>query len=244
MTGLALITTLAWAYLLIDASGMTRQGTAAQAVTPQMEAWGPAEFLVLLVMWSVMMVAMMVPSAAPSVLLFARLQRHRDSRRRSLVPSSVFLGGYLAVWASFSVLAALSQWGLHAAGLQSGRMSIISPYVSGAVLAAAGMYQLTALKGSCLRHCRSPAYFLAAHWREGRVGALAMGLRHGLFCVACCWLLMLILFVTGVMNLLWVAIVAVFVLLERTATAALAPWIRRTTAAALLIWAALLPLLA
>jgi len=246
--GLAVITALSWAYLLHSASGMAGMNTAARmgerVLMPRMEAWGPAELLGLLVMWSVMMVAMMVPSAAPSVLTFARLQRHRELRQRPVAPTGVFLAGYLIVWTGFSLLAALGQWGLHAAGVHSARMSLTSPYVSAAVLAAAGLYQLTALKGSCLRHCRSPVNFLAAHWMEGRGGALAMGLHHGLYCVACCWLLMLILFVTGVMNLLWVAIIAAFVLLEKSAMAALAPWISRAAGAALLTWAGLLPLLA
>jgi predicted metal-binding membrane protein len=171
----------------------------------------------LFVMWAVMMVAMMVPTAAPMILIFATLNRRRRDRQQPYVPTTIFLGGYLLVWTGFSALAMLAQWGLHSAALLSPMMVSTSPLLGGILLLAAGVFQWTPLKYTCLKHCRSPMGFLMTDWREGARGALMMGLKHGSYCTGCCWFLMALLFVAGVMNLLWVTAIMVFVLVEKIA---------------------------
>ena len=177
--------------------------------------WGPTTVLLLFVMWTVMMVAMMVPSAAPMILAFLTVNQRRQATARPLVPVTTFLLGYLAVWTAFSAVATLAEWGLHQAALLSTTMSATSTALNGGLLIAAGVFQWTPLKRACLKGCRSPLSFLMSEWREGTVGAFVMGLRHGAFCVGCCWVLMALLFVAGVMNLLWVAVIALFVMAEK-----------------------------
>src|SRR5678815_1301045 len=165
-------------------------------------------------MWSVMMVGMMGPSAAPMLLLFATSQARRGARR---VPrlTLLFGVGYLTVWLGFSVGATLVHWALNQAMLLSPTMAVASRRVAGALFIGAGVYQLTPLKHGCLQHCQSPVGFLMSHWREGPRGAFRMGLRHGVYCLGCCWALMAVLFAVGVMNLSWVGALTVFILLER-----------------------------
>jgi predicted metal-binding membrane protein len=182
-----------------------------------MRVWGAAEWLALFVMWAVMMVAMMLPSASPLILLVLGLYRRRNERRAD-VAALMFVGGYLIAWTGFSAAAASAQFGLHRGALMGDDMRLASSAASGAVLVLAGIYQWLPFKNMCLTHCQSPLGFLAQHWREGALGGLLMGARHGLFCVGCCWLLMLLLFVVGVMNLFWVAALAVFVMLEKLVT--------------------------
>ncbi len=207
-TGLVLISAAAWAYLIHLRLGMDM----GMGSPP---AWTAVEFALLFAMWAVMMVAMMVPTAAPTVLAFAAINRRRRAGDHPYVPTVFFLLGYVAAWTGFSALATGAQWGLHAAALLSPMGVGTSPILGGALLAAAGLFQWTRLKDACLAHCRSPAVFLMTHWREGPQGAFAMGLRHGLYCVGCCWLLMALLFVAGVMNLLWIAALMAFVLFEK-----------------------------
>ena len=222
LSGLALITALSWAYVFSVASDMQNMNMAnmgTEMSTPQMQAWGVADFVLTFGMWAVMMVAMMTPSAAPMILMFAQVNRRRREREVSYVPTGVFLVGYLVVWAAFSVMATTAQWGLHAASLLSPMMVSTSPVLGGVFLLAAGIYQWTPLKHACLSKCRSPLAFVLNEWREGRWGAFVMGLKHGGYCTGCCWSLMALLFVAGVMNLLWVAAIAGFVLLEKVAPA-------------------------
>jgi predicted metal-binding membrane protein len=209
--GLAAITALAWAYTGYLAWSMDCMHMA----MPHMQTWSVTELVLLFVMWAVMMVAMMVPSAAPMILMYTTINRRRRDQQQPYVPTAVFLGGYLLVWAGFSILTTLAQWGLHSTALLSPMMVSTSPLLGGLVLLAAGSFQWTPLKYTCLAHCRSPLGFLMTDWREGRRGALIMGLRHGMYCVGCCWFLMALLFVAGVMNLLWVAAIAAFVLVEK-----------------------------
>jgi predicted metal-binding membrane protein len=209
--GLAALTALAWAYTGSLAWGMDCLTMA----MPHMQPWGLMALLLVCVMWMVMMVAMMVPSATPMLLMYTTINRRRREQQQPYVPTTVFLGGYLLIWSGFSVLATLVQWGLHSAALLSPMMRSTSPLVGGLVLLAAGSFQWTPLKYTCLRHCRSPLGFLMTDWREGSRGALIMGVRHGMYCVGCCWVLMALLFVAGVMNLLWVAAIAGFVLVEK-----------------------------
>jgi predicted metal-binding membrane protein len=188
----------------------------------------------LFLMWAEMMVAMMVPSAAPMVLTFALVNRKRREQEQPYVRTGFFLLGYLVVWTAFSAIAAIAQWLLHAEALLSSRMVSTSPFVGGALLIAAGIFQWTPLKDRCLMQCRSPLNFLMTDWREGRRGALAMGLKHGVYCTGCCWFLMALLFVAGVMNVWWIGIIAGFVLVEKLAPKGL--WIGRIAGAGLVIW--------
>src|ERR1700674_1913712 len=178
--------------------------------------WDAMAVFLLFVMWAVMMVAMMVPSAAPMILAFLTVNHRRQTAARPLAPAGIFLFGYLAVWTANSAVATLAQWGLHKAALLSSTMAATSPVLSGGLLIAAGVFQWTPLKRACLQGCRSPLNFLMSEWRDGVRGAFVMGLRHGSYCVGCCWVLMALLFVAGVMNLLWVAVIALFVMAEKT----------------------------
>jgi predicted metal-binding membrane protein len=166
-------------------------------------------------MWIVMMIAMMIPSVAPVILLFAGVSRRRRVQGVPAAPVSAFILGYLLAWAGYAVLAALIQSTLHSAALLSPAMASRSPLLGGGILMLAGVYQWLPLKGACLAHCRSPLGFFSTEWREGVSGALGMGFRHGSYCVGCCWALMALLFVAGVMNLLWVVAIAGLVLAEK-----------------------------
>ncbi|MDE2195973.1 MAG: DUF2182 domain-containing protein [Gammaproteobacteria bacterium] len=201
---------------------------------PGIHAWGVWDLTLVFIMWTAMMTGMMVPSVSPVVLLFARIQRERRAHGQVYIASWLFLLGYLIVWTGFSLAATLVQWGLHAAMLISPAMVGTSPLLGGAVLIAVGIYQWTPAKHACLARCRSPLAFPLNDWRDGSGGALAMGLRHGLYCTGCCWLLMLVLFVVGVMNLLWIALLTVFVLLEKALPRGL--WISRVSGGALIVW--------
>lgn len=205
-----------------------------KAPLARMEDWSSLDLLLAFAMWAVMMVGMMLPSAAPMILLFSALHRKRREQNAPHVPTLVFLLGYLAVWTAFSGAATLAQWGLHGAALLSPGMALSSPIVGGALLVAAGIYQWTPFKEACLRKCRTPLDFLMTEWREGVCGAVVMGLRHGLFCAGCCALLMGILFVAGVMNLLWVAGVAAFILVEKVAPKH--RWTARLSGSGLAAW--------
>jgi predicted metal-binding membrane protein len=220
LSGLVVITALSWAYVTSLASGMQNMEMTTEMAMPQMqEAWGAADFALMFVMWAVMMIAMMTPSAAPMILMFTEINRRRQKQQVPYVPTSVFLMGYLVVWAAFSVLAAAAQWGLHAVSLLSPMMVSTSPVLGGMLLLVAGIYQWTPLKHACLSKCRSPVGFVLNEWRDGRWGAFLMGIKHGSYCTGCCWAVMALLFVAGVMNLLWVAAIAGFILLEKVAPA-------------------------
>jgi predicted metal-binding membrane protein len=216
-TALALLVAAAWLYLVYLAStmsAMSMDDMPGMAMSEMFE-WSWVEVAALAIMWAVMMVAMMTPAAAPMILVFAATHRRRAAQGRPAVPTAVFALGYLVVWTVFSVAAALAQSALHAAALLSSDMAAESSVLGGLLLLVAGVFQWTPLKRACLVVCRSPLNFVMRHWREARVGALVMGVRHGLYCLGCCWALMALLFVAGVMNLVWVAILAVAVLVEK-----------------------------
>lgn len=172
-------------------------------------------FLVFL-MWWIMMIAMMTPSAAPVLLLFTTLKRHGSQRARATGLSMMFLAGFLLVWMGFSAAATSIQWVAESMKLSNGAMMALGTKpAAGVVLLAAGLYQFSSLKAVCLRHCRSPVHFLTANNRKGYSGALMMGLHHGAYCCGCCWVLMVLLFVGGIMNLYWIVGIAVYVLAEK-----------------------------
>ncbi len=214
LTGLIGISALAWAYLIYLTIEMGNMEMAISMAT-SMQSWIATDLVLLFVMWTVMMIAMMVPTATAMILAFATINRRRRAQEKPYVPTAIFLGGYVMVWTGFSALATLAQWGLHEAAFLSPMMVSTSPILGGLLLLAAGIFQWTPLKYICLTHCRSPLGFLMTDWREGTWGALIMGLRHGSYCTGCCWVLMALLFVAGVMNLLWVATIAAFVLVEK-----------------------------
>ena len=244
---LAALVVLAWGYLVVMAARMARgdmrlvglsdmSGVRGMVMPP--EPWTAATFALMALMWWVMMIGMMVPSAAPMVLLFGGVQRRRLPDERPGPRVALFVAGYLAVWAGFSAFATSAQWALAASGLLSS-MSFQATSRFGALLVAvAGLYQLAPLKNVCLQQCRSPAEFLSTHWRAGALGAWRMGVVHGAFCVGCCWLLMGLLLFAGVMNLLWVAALGVLVLLEKLAPRG--EWVARASGVLLLAFAAYL----
>jgi predicted metal-binding membrane protein len=190
-------------------------GAAMSMGRPDPSAWPAASLAPLFLMWMVMMVAMMLPSVAPMIFTFATAARHRRKNQRPYVPVAVFASGYFIVWGGFSAVAAVAQWILHRAALLSPTMTASSALLGGILLLLAGVFQFTPLKRNCLRHCRAPLEFITTRWREGWGGALMMGLEHGLFCTGCCWALMALLFVLGMMNLLWIAALTMLVGLEK-----------------------------
>ena len=212
LVGLALVAALAWAYLVYLAWGVQQPVGMSMS---QVRLWNPIDFGINFIMWAVMMTAMMLPSAAPLIMLVIGTYRRRGERARLL--TLAFGSGYLIAWTAFSAAAALLQFALHRAALLSPSMAATSALAGGAIFVAAGVYQWLPVKAACLMHCRSPLAFLGSHWRQGAGGALAMGLHHGLFCIGCCWTLMLLLFAAGVMNLFWVGVIAAFVLVEKIA---------------------------
>ncbi|UXN60953.1 DUF2182 domain-containing protein [Phyllobacterium zundukense] len=218
----------------MDMSGMDMSGMAMEA---EPRIWGLPIWTLMIAMWWIMMIAMMSPSAAPTVLLYARVHRHALTQGQiqdKLAPTGVFVAGYLLVWLGFSVVAATLHWLLEREAFVSTTMSSQSRWLSGIVLIAAGLYQFSPLKNACLSHCRAPTGFLSSHWRPHALGALRLGALHGAFCVGCCWMLMALLFVGGVMNLVWVAALAILVLVEKVFPAG--QWVGRAAGIALIAW--------
>ena len=240
LTSLLLVAALAWAYLIsmaLDMGGMEMTDDlnamgAMGAVAGQMKPWTVADGILMFVMWAIMMLAMMLPSAAPMILIFARVNRYQRDKGNAFVPTIIFTGGYVIVWILFSIIATAAQWGLQYATLLSPAMVSTSVYLGGALFIAAGIYQWTPLKQACLKHCRSPLEFIMHYWRPGTGGALRMGLEHGAFCLGCCWSVMALLFIGGVMNLIWVAVITIFVAVEKIFPQG--PWIGRVAGCAMI----------
>ena len=215
LAGLLAVILLAWGYLLhgggVAMEQMDMGGGQMMAMAP---AWTPFYAMLMVLMWAIMMMAMMLPSAAPAILLVAALMR--PSGGNTVFGSTgLFVMGYLIIWFGFSVVAVALQWGLDRVELLSADMASISAVLSGLLLIATGIYQLTAWKQACLVQCRSPFDLITRSWRQGRLGPALAGMRHGLFCLGCCWMIMALLFVGGVMNLLWIAAIALLVALEK-----------------------------
>ena len=239
ISAIFIIAAIAWAYTVYLAGNRMGIGDNMSMGTgmamANMRSWSAADFGLMFVMWAVMMVAMMAPSAAPMLLMFAAVNRRRREREAPFVPTGVFLAGYLAIWAVFSLGATAGNWGLHQASLLSSMMGAsTSGYLGGSLLLLAGLFQWSPLKYACLKQCRTPMGFLMTSWRDGHTGALRMGLEHGAYCLGCCWALMLLLFVLGIMNLVWIAALAAFVLAEKVAPKA--EWVSRTTGVLMIGW--------
>jgi predicted metal-binding membrane protein len=235
---LFVLTALAWIYVIdlarqMDMGGMDMTGfrmaaaSVGMIMTPALEPWTVSEFFFTLAMWVVMMVGMMTPSAAPMILLYARVGRQAAIDGKSFASTSWFTGGYLIAWAGFALLATMAQWALDRASLLTPAMASASAILGGIFLIGAGLYQWTSLKDRCLVQCQSPIQFIQRHggFRRDPRGSLGMGVTHGFYCVGCCWALMSLLFVGGVMNLLWIAGIAALALIEKLVPAG--HWIPR-----------------
>ena len=257
LAGLAALCALAWLYIVTGAGlGMSAwemttlappphqqapdmmPGMDMGATVPGRTAWGFDTWALITAMWWIMMIAMMTPSSAPTILLFARVHRHALAQGRvqdKLAPTGAFGAGYMLVWLAFAVAAAALHWALERTGLVSAMMmGSQSRWLSGAVLIAAGLYQLSPIKNICLAHCRTPASFLSRHWRPHALGALRLGAMHGAYCVGCCWMLMALLFAGGVMNLIWIAALAILVLIEKALPRG--QWVGRGAGVVVICW--------
>jgi predicted metal-binding membrane protein len=226
---LGVIVALAWAYVLwlaadMDMGGMDMTGlrmipAGIGIMAPANAPWKAIEFAFVFAMWAVMMVGMMAPSAAPMILMYASVGRQGRAEGRPLAATGWFAAGYFLVWIGFSLAATTVQWGFERAALLDSQMTSISDVLGGIVLILAGIYQWTPLKDACLAQCQTPLGFLVRHggFRSDVAGCLLLGIRHGGYCVGCCWLLMALLFIVGVMNVLWIALLALLVLVEKVA---------------------------
>jgi len=224
---LALLTALAWSYLLwlsadMDVGGMAMSGfrmipSGRGLMVPEHSPWRAMEFAFVFAMWTVMMVGMMTPPAAPMILMYARVGRQAEAQARPLVATVWFVAGYLLVWVAFSLLATLAQWALERTGWLDYAMASTNNVLAGLVFVAAGGYQWTRLKDVCLTQCQTPFAFLMRYggFRPDAPGCVVLGLRHGVYCVGCCWVLMALLFVGGVMNTLWIVLLALLIFLEK-----------------------------
>jgi predicted metal-binding membrane protein len=228
---LAVLTALAWAYVWwlaadMDMGGMDMSGfrmipAGMGLMMPTTAPWSAIEFAFVFAMWAVMMIGMMTPSATPMILIYARVGRQAAQQGKPLAASACFAAGYLLAWIGFALAATSAQWALERAALLTPMMAGASGIFSAAVLIAAGVYQWTPLKDACLRQCQAPWLFIQRHggFRPDVPGSLALGALHGAYCIGCCWILMAILFVGGVMNVLWIAAIAILVLAEKVVPA-------------------------
>jgi predicted metal-binding membrane protein len=227
IVALSVLTVLAWADLVwladdmsmggMDMTGFRMIPAGQSLMMPASEPWKPIEFGYVLAMWAVMMIGMMTPSVAPMILIYARVGRQAVMDGKSFAATAWFVSGYLLGWIAFSVAATSAQWALERASLLTPMMASTSNTLGGVVLIIVGLYQWTPLKEACLFNCQTPLTFMLRHggFRADPAGALTLGLRHGIYCIGCCWALMTLLFVVGVMNLFWIAALAILVLLEK-----------------------------
>lgn len=227
LAALAAVTLLSWLYVLHLAGQMSMGGmdmtgfrmvvsAAGMMMKPGLESWSVNEFAFTLAMWTVMMTGMMIPSAAPIILLFARVGRQAAVDRKPFASTSSFVSGYLFIWTAFAAIATTAQWALDRAALLTPAMALANVF-GGAVLIGAGVYQWTTFKDQCLSHCQSPLVFIQRHGGFPRKssGAFKLGMLHGAYCTGCCWALMALLFAGGVMNVLWIAGLTLLVLVEK-----------------------------
>jgi predicted metal-binding membrane protein len=230
IAALAVISALSWVYVYRQMQPMAAMSQ--MAMPARFAPWQWGDFALNFAIWWAMMPGMMLPSAAPMILTFATINRKKRERGQLFVPTMVFTSGYLIAWGFFGIAATLADWGLQRAALVMPATQSLTPILAAVVIIAAGLYQLTPFKSACLAHCRSPFDFVLNHWRDGVAGALRMGIEHGLYCLGCCWLLMALLFALGLMSLLWMAAIAVFVLVEKLLPAG--EWIARIGGVAML----------
>lgn len=209
-----ILVALSWMYIFHLSSLMSSDFMEGMTM-PQMWEWSFKDFSANFAMWSVMMIAMMLPSATPMILIFSNVNKKRNEHGNEFVPTWIFVSSYITLWIAFSLFATIVQWFLHHFALLSDGLRIISPSISGLLLISAGVYQFTSVKYACLKNCQSPLGFIWGNWRYGKQGALSMGLKHGLYCIGCCWVLMILLFLVGIMNILWIAVISIFIFIEK-----------------------------
>ncbi len=219
---IAVLAALAWAYILWLGHTMRPQPQSSDGMggmamlTPALAVWDTGSFVFMFAMWAVMMIGMMTPSVAPMLLLYARVGRQAVVRGQPFAATGWFAGGYLAAWIGFALAATALQWALENLALLTPQTLQTGNMLGGAILIAAGIYQWTPVKAACLSRCRAPLLFIQQHggFRAGAYSALWLGVAHGAYCIGCCWMLMMLLFAGGVMNVLWIAGLTIFVLLE------------------------------
>jgi predicted metal-binding membrane protein len=230
VSALVVLMALAWVYLISLAQSISITGSTmpdmpgmdmSSTMSPMLRAWTASDFLFIFMMWAIMMVGMMTPSATPMILIYARVARQAVQEGRPFAATGWFVSGYLFSWAVFSFLAAIAQGALERVAWLTPMMAAASTKVGGVVLIVAGIYQFTPLKNNCLSQCQSPFAFIQANggFRRGTGASIQLGMRHGFYCIGCCWALMALLFVGGVMNILWIAAIAIFVLIEKAVPA-------------------------
>ena len=227
IAALIALTVVAWAYVLwlaadMDMGGMDMEGfrmipSGTGLMAPALAPWQPIEFVFVYVMWAVMMIGMMTPSVTPMLLLYARVGRQAATDGKPIVATGWFAGGYLISWMVFAFAATTTQWAIEQVALLSPMMESTSNLFGGALLILAGIYQWTPFKDVCLRQCQAPWLFIQNNggFRRNASGAIRLGAKHGVYCIGCCWILMALLFVGGVMNVLWIALLTIFVLAEK-----------------------------
>jgi predicted metal-binding membrane protein len=216
MGGLFCITLLSWLYIIYLYNQMVYMDMSALFFAmPMSPVWTLNDFILLFLMWIVMMIAMMTPSVSPLILIFAKVNRERRQQERPYVNTAYLLAGYFLIWTAFSLVATALQWLLQQVSMLNPEMKTTNKILGSVILIVTGIFQFTPLKQTCLTYCRTPLNFILNHWKDGKQGALKMGIANGIYCVGCCWMLMALLFVAGIMNLLWIAIIAVFVMVEK-----------------------------
>lgn len=235
LSGLIAVIALSWLYLVRMNAGMSHgHGGMDHMAMPARALILPEQLLAAFIMWSVMMVAMMLPTALPAVTMFDSLARRRSSQTGSAGPTALFVVGYVTAWTGYSAVVAAGQVALSRATLLTPMLQSASIVLSGVILLAAGTFQFTSLKDACLTKCRTPLGFFFAEWRDGNASALVLGLKHGSNCVGCCWALMAVMFVVGAMNLLWMGALTLFILGEKLAPAR---WqFRQVSGVVLVLW--------
>jgi predicted metal-binding membrane protein len=227
---IVVLTALAWIYLIWLTRSISMAGSSvpempgtgiSAAVTPILRAWTASDFIFIFLMWAIMMVGMMTPSATPMILIHARIARQAAQEGRPIAATAWFVSGYLLSWTAFSFIAAIAQGALERVAWLTPMMAAASNKAGGVVLIVAGVYQFTPLKNNCLSHCQSPFAFIQANggFKRGMGASIQLGMRHGIYCIGCCWTLMALLFVGGVMNILWIAAIAIHILIEKAVPA-------------------------
>ena len=244
VVAIIIITCVSWVYLFnlsgdMDSMSGFDSKTGLSRAMPNMVPWGFSDWISMFVMWFVMMIGMMVPTASPMILMFSTVNRQKKAQNQPYVATAVFLSGYVLVWLGFSIGATVSNWVLHSNTLLSGMMGeSTSNLFGGVLLISAGIFQWTPIKKACLNNCRTPMGFLMTEWNNGSYGAFRMGLGHGIYCLGCCWLLMALLFVLGVMNLVWIAVLTALILVEKVAPKG--DWVSRITGIGFAVWGIIL----
>lgn len=244
--GLIGIIAISWIYILMGAGmNMSTQEMTGTAQSPEMSnmmmspiTWTLNYALLMFFMWWIMMIAMMLPSASPTILLYGLVSKKNYNQKQGILLTSIFTWGYIIIWGVFSIVATALQWYFESIDLLTPMMSSSSNIFGSSILITAGLYQLTPLKRSCLRLCQHPIQFLNSHWHKGKIGAFRMGIFHGTYCLACCWFLMGLLFFGGVMNLYWITGLTIYVLLEKLIPSK--HWLGTLSGITLIIWGILL----